>query len=77
VLNLGSGRGYSVREVLETVGEVVGRPVPVVERDRRAGDPPVLVASNAEAASTLGWTPRRDLAAMISDAWEFERSRSA
>jgi UDP-glucose 4-epimerase len=77
VVNLGSGRGYSVREVLDTVGTVVGRPVPVVERDRRAGDPPVLVASNDLARSVLGWRPERDLAAMIEDAWRFERGRSA
>jgi UDP-glucose 4-epimerase len=77
VINLGSGRGYSVREVLATVGTVVGRPVPVVERDRRAGDPPVLVASNELARSVLGWSPALDLAAMIEDAWRFEQGRAA
>jgi UDP-glucose 4-epimerase len=73
IVNLGSGRGYSVREVLETVGTVVGRAVPVLERDRRAGDPPVLVAANDRARRELGWSPERDLAAMISDAWTFEQ----
>ncbi|HVU93230.1 MAG TPA: UDP-glucose 4-epimerase GalE [Jatrophihabitans sp.] len=77
VINLGSGRGYSVREVLATVGTIVGRPVPVVERDRRAGDPPVLVASNELARSVLGWSPALDLAAMIEDAWRFEQGRAA
>jgi UDP-glucose 4-epimerase len=77
VVNLGSGRGYSVREVLQTVGEVVGRPVPVEEKERRAGDPPVLVASNERAGELLGWRPGRDLATMISDAWRFAQlSRS-
>jgi UDP-glucose 4-epimerase len=76
VINLGSGRGYSVREVLATVGTVVGRPVPVVERDRRAGDPPVLVASNELARSVLGWSPALDLATMIEDAWRFEQGRA-
>jgi UDP-glucose 4-epimerase len=76
VVNLGSGRGFSVREVLDTVGEVVGRPVPIVESPRRAGDPPVLVASNERAASLLGWTPERDLRAMVADAWKFASSVS-
>src|SRR4051794_20995526 len=77
VFNLGSGRGYSVREVLDTVGTVVGRPVPAVERDRRPGDPPVLVAANDRARAELGWTPERDLTAMIADAWTFEQGAAA
>jgi UDP-glucose 4-epimerase len=75
VVNLGSGRGYSVREVLETVSRVLDREVPVVERPRRAGDPPVLVASNELARTVLGWTPERDLAGMVADAWRFEQQR--
>ena len=71
VINLGTGHGYSVREVLATVGEVTGTVVPVVEQGRRAGDPPVLVASDALAQEVLGWTPQRDLHQMISDAFEF------
>jgi UDP-glucose 4-epimerase len=77
VVNLGSGRGYSVREVLETVGTVVGRDVPVEERPRRAGDPPVLIASNELAGRFLGWAPERVLTTMIDDAWRFERLRQA
>ncbi len=72
VVNLGSGTGSSVREVLDTVGDVVGRPVPVVESPRRAGDPPVLIASNDRAGSFLGWAPERDLRTMVADAWRFE-----
>jgi len=75
IVNLGSGRGYSVREVLETVGRIAGRPVPAVERDRRAGDPPVLVAANDRARDLLGWAPQRGLEDMIADAWQFERER--
>jgi UDP-glucose 4-epimerase len=75
VVNLGSGRGYSVREVLETVGSVVGRPVPVEEQPRRAGDPPVLVASNDRAGEVLGWHPVRGLETMIADAWRFHQQR--
>jgi UDP-glucose 4-epimerase len=71
ILNLGSGTGYSVRQIISTVQEVTGRPVPVVECPRRAGDPAITIASNAKAASELGWHPQRDLHAMVSDAWEF------
>jgi UDP-glucose 4-epimerase len=74
IVNLGSGRGNSVREVLTTVAEVTGRDVPVTEAPRRAGDPPVLVASNDRARELLGWTPTRDLRAMVEDAWRFEGS---
>lgn len=68
VVNLGSGHGYSVRDVLRTVAEITGREVPHVEAGRRAGDPPILVASNARAAELLGWAPRRDLRLMVADA---------
>jgi len=77
VVNLGSGRGYSVREVLETVSRVLGRQVPVAERGRRAGDPPVLIASNELARALLGWAPERDLETMVADAWRFEQSRAS
>jgi UDP-glucose 4-epimerase len=71
IVNLGSGRGHSVREVLQAVRTVTRRDVPVKEVGRRAGDPPVLVASNERAASVLGWRPARNLERMIADAWEF------
>jgi UDP-glucose 4-epimerase len=73
VVNLGSGSGHTVRQVLTAIEEVTGSPVPVVEAPRRAGDVAVLVASNEKAAQLLGWRPTRDLAAMIDDAWRFER----
>jgi UDP-glucose 4-epimerase len=73
VVNLGSGTGNSVREVLTTVGSVTGHLVPVVEAPRRAGDPPVLVASNERARELLGWSPARDLTTMVEDAWRFEQ----
>lgn len=76
VLNLGSGTGSSVREVLDAVGRVAGMPVPVVEDDRRAGDPPVLVASNGRAREVLGWTPQLGLDRMVADAWAFAAARS-
>jgi UDP-glucose 4-epimerase len=73
IVNLGSGRGHTVREVLHAIEQVTGSPVPVVESPRRAGDVAVLVASNEKAAELLGWRPSRDLPVMIADAWRFER----
>jgi UDP-glucose 4-epimerase len=67
--NLGTGTGDSVRAVLDAVETVTGR-VPVRETaPRRAGDPPVLVASNALATARLGWRPRRSLTDAVADAW--------
>jgi len=57
-INLGTGRGHSVREVVAAVGAAAGRPVPCREVGRRAGDPPVLVADNRAATEILGWQPR-------------------
>ncbi len=68
--NLGTSSGFSVRDVLRTAEAVVGRPIPHSVGPRRAGDPPVLVASNAMARRVLGWEPRRStLEAMIGSAW--------
>jgi UDP-glucose 4-epimerase len=72
IVNLGSGTGSSVRQVLDAVRVAMGREVPVVEAERRPGDPAVLVASNTLAAELLGWAPERDLATMIADSWRFE-----
>ncbi|MFF9865114.1 UDP-glucose 4-epimerase GalE [Streptomyces sp. NPDC013953] len=78
ICNLGNGNGFSVREVIETVREVTGRPVPEVAAARRAGDPAVLVASAATARARLGWRPTRsDLAVIVADAWEFAQKREA
>jgi UDP-glucose 4-epimerase len=77
IINLGSGRGYSVREVVETVRSVTGRDLPTVEADRRSGDPAVLVASNAKAAERLGWAPTRGLEQMVRDAWTFAQAQPA
>ena len=68
IVNLGSGGGYSVREVITTAEQILGRPVPAIESPRRAGDPATLVASIVKAKSLLGWIPTRDLKTMISDA---------
>lgn len=74
--NLGSGGGFSVREVLTAAHEVTGKPVPHAVGPRREGDPPVLVASIDRAADVLGWRPRRStLDEMIGSAWGWKRGR--
>ena len=60
ILNCGYGHGYSVREVLDTVQRVHGSPLNIVEQERRAGDPPALIAGARRIRDTLGWTPRYD-----------------
>lgn len=75
--NLGNGKGFSVREVLDAVGRVTGRRVPARVADRRPGDPAVLVASGERVRRELGWKPARPgLDGMIEDAWRFRRARS-
>jgi UDP-glucose 4-epimerase len=69
VYNLGTGTGYSVRQVIEAARKVTGREITVREEARRPGDPPRLVASNAKAKRDLGWEPRRSLEDMVADAW--------
>jgi UDP-glucose-4-epimerase GalE len=69
-INLGTGHGHSVREVVDTVARVAGKPVPVVESPRRAGDPPELVAAPARAREVLGWTCRyAELETIVRHAW--------
>jgi UDP-glucose 4-epimerase len=73
--NLGTASGFSVREVLAAAEAAVGHPIPSSVGPRRAGDPPVLVASNARAREQLGWTPRRStLPEMISSAWAWRQA---
>jgi UDP-glucose 4-epimerase len=74
ICNLGNGAGFSVREVIETVRQVTGHPIPEVVAPRRGGDPAVLVASADTARDRLGWVPSRpDLAGIVADAWAFTR----
>ncbi|HVM32379.1 MAG TPA: UDP-glucose 4-epimerase GalE [bacterium] len=75
VFNLGTGRGYSVRQVIRTAEKVTGRPIPVVRGKRRAGDPPRLVASSAKARRVLGWKPKySSLENILKTAWEWHKS---
>jgi UDP-glucose 4-epimerase len=75
VCNLGSGGGFSVRQVIAAAEAVVGRSVPYTVGPRRAGDPPVLVAAIERAAEVLGWRPRRStLKDMIGSAWAWRQA---
>ena len=71
ICNLGSGDGYSVRQVIETARRITGKEIPVKVEPRRAGDPSVLIASNKKAAAVLGWHPTRGLDEIIADAWNW------
>jgi UDP-glucose 4-epimerase len=75
ICNLGTSAGFSVREVLAAAADVVDSPIPHTVGPRRAGDPPVLVASNERAREVLGWTPGRStLPEMIGSAWAWRRA---
>ncbi len=75
IYNLGNGTGFSVREVIEVAREVTGHPIPAVESPRRAGDPPVLIASSTKIQQELGWQPRfPDLRDIMTHAWEWHQA---
>ncbi|HWD19608.1 MAG TPA: UDP-glucose 4-epimerase GalE [Verrucomicrobiae bacterium] len=72
--NLGNGGGYSVREVIQTCQEITGQRIPIVEKPRRPGDPPRLVASAEKAQRELGWQPKYPkLNQIIQTAWDWHR----
>ena len=72
--NVATGTGYSVREVVEAARRVTGLPIPAVEKPRRDGDPPVLVASAEAIRRDLGWSPKyRDIEAIVGSAWAWHR----
>lgn len=76
VFNLGNGSGFSVREVIETARQVTGQDILVVERDRRPGDPPILVGSSDKARQILGWQPQyADLKQILRHAWQWHQMR--
>ena len=71
VFNLGSGDGYSVKEIIDTARTITGKEIPAIVEPRRVGDPSVLIASNKKAADILGWKPQRGLETIIADAWNW------
>ncbi|MFD3745120.1 UDP-glucose 4-epimerase GalE [Nocardia sp. NPDC058633] len=78
ICNLGSGTGFSVREVISACERVTGLAIETIDAPRRAGDPAVLIASSDRAVAELGWRPEHnDLDEIVSDAWTFLRSLGA
>jgi UDP-glucose 4-epimerase len=72
IYNLGNGKGFSVRQVIDAARKVTGHKVPHVESPRRAGDPAVLVASSEKIMRELGWKPKHaDLESIIASAWQW------
>ena len=75
VFNLGTGTGFTVRDVIEHANAATGREVPVIEGERRPGDCTKLVSGSTRAAAELGWSPERSaLPQMIADAWAWHRT---
>mgnify|MGYP003291531578 CR=1 FL=1 len=75
IFNLGTGVGYSVKEVIETTEKVTGRTINVLEKERRAGDVAVVVASSEKARKILGWKPQQSsLKGIIQSAWRWHSS---
>jgi UDP-glucose-4-epimerase GalE len=76
-LNLGTGKGNSVREVIAAVERVSGKKVPVKEQPRRAGDPPALVANASKAFELLGWKPQyANIDTIVEHAWKWHTRNS-
>jgi len=69
IINLGSGDGYSVKEVIAAAEKAVGASIPAVASERRAGDPAVLIADISKAKRFLKWQPTRGIEEMVSDTW--------
>jgi UDP-glucose 4-epimerase len=76
IYNIGNGQGFTVREVIESVGRVTGRAIAVEECPRRPGDPAVLVASSEKIKGELGWKPQyAELDQIVASAWEWHQRR--
>ena len=70
IINLGSGDGYSVKEVITAAEKAVEHKIAAIESERRAGDPAVLIADVSKAKSLLDWSPTRDMDQMVLDTWK-------
>jgi UDP-glucose 4-epimerase len=76
IYNLGNGRGFTVRQVVESVRRVTGHPIPVEELPRRPGDPASLIASSVKIENDLGWKPEyQQLDDIVRSAWEWHQQR--
>jgi UDP-glucose 4-epimerase len=76
IYNIGNGRGFSVRQVVDSVRRITGHPIPVLEEPRRDGDPAVLVASSRRIMDELGWKPRfSSLDDIVRSAWIWHQQR--
>jgi UDP-glucose 4-epimerase len=75
--NLGNGKGFSVREVIDAVKKVTGKEFTVVEVERRAGDPPTLIASSEKIKKELGWVPQHtDIEEIVATAWKWHQKKA-
>jgi UDP-glucose 4-epimerase len=74
IYNLGTGDGYTVKEVVDTARRVTGREITAIEEPRRPGDPAALVAASDRIRSELGWRPEKGLDDMIADAWAWHQA---
>ena len=72
---MGTGRGYSVKEIIETVKKISKNDFQTEITGRRAGDPAVLIADNKKASSVLGWTPKYGLNEIIESAWNWHQNK--
>ncbi|MEA5626070.1 UDP-glucose 4-epimerase GalE [Nostoc sp. UHCC 0251] len=76
VFNLGNGSGFSVREVIAAAEQVTGVSIPIEERDRRPGDPPILIGSGEKARTILGWQPQYpSIKDIVTHAWQWHQKR--
>jgi UDP-glucose 4-epimerase len=72
--NLGSGKGYSVREIIDAARKVTGHAIPAADKARRAGDPPTLIAASAKAERVLGWKRKYEsVEEIVATAWKFHK----
>jgi UDP-glucose 4-epimerase len=78
VYNLGNNRGYSVKEVIKAAVKVTGKSIPVIVGERRAGDPPILIASSTKIQRQLGFMPQfQDIETIIHSAWKWENRKKS
>ena len=74
-MNLGTGKGYSVRQVIDACRKITGHAIPEVMGTRRPGDPPELVADARMAKQLLDWTPKyNDIESIVATAWNWHKS---